>query len=112
KQFRNYTVKDGLISNDISLRACLRQRDGSLWFGTAEGAVRYRAVKHNALALPPRLYLGAIKVKDLSFSPKDQLSLSYDRNSITFEFLGLSFLDEEAIRYSYMLEGLDNEWSE
>jgi signal transduction histidine kinase len=39
------------------------------------------------------------------------LALSYRENSVVMEFLGLSFTDEEAVRYSYLLDGFEQEWS-
>jgi signal transduction histidine kinase/ligand-binding sensor domain-containing protein len=111
KQFRSYTAKDGLVSNDIAVRACLRQSDGkSIWFGTTEGAVRCQPFRETTMALAPRMYLSAVRVKDQSYR-EQKLSFSYEENSITFEFVGLSFTDEEAVRYSYLLQGFDREWS-
>jgi signal transduction histidine kinase/ligand-binding sensor domain-containing protein len=110
KQFRSYTTKDGLVSNDVSIRACLRQRDGSVWFGTTEGAVRCQPDRDTALALAPRIYLSGVRLKD-QFLTGPELTLAYDQNSVTFEFLGLSFTDEDSVRYSYLLQGFDKEWS-
>src|SRR5262249_44525786 len=88
KSFRNYTIRDGLISNDITTRAALSRRDGTLWFGTTEGAVHYRAVPETTLQLPPRVYISGIRARERVLDLVSPMSLSYDQNNITFEFLG------------------------
>ena len=117
--FRNYSTKDGLASDDVGFGLAIRRRDGTIWFGTGEGVVRYRAALDIARAITPRLGLAPVLVEE---KPVQLVSgatgnafqlpvLSYQQNDISFEFLCLSFTDETAIRYSYQLEGLDHNWS-
>ena len=119
QQFRNFTVKDGLISNDISRTGSLVVDDGSIWFGTNEGAVHCRPDREQRLPVPPRLHINSIHVQgqmvgnaiNVTFY-RTQLPppLRYDQNSITFEYVGLSFTNEAAVRYVVKLEGFDPEW--
>lgn len=112
RTFDNYTVKDGLVSHEVSLGAALRRADGTLWFGTPAGAVRYQPVKDTTLPVPPWVYVRGLRVRDQAREPSPAgLTLEHDQNSVSFEFLGLSFTDEEAIRYSYLMEGLERTWS-
>lgn len=112
KQFKNYTVKDGLISDDISLSTFLRRRDGSIWFGTAEGVSRYRQVKETVLSLAPRVYINGLRLGNTLVSSAPNISLPYNQNTISFDFVALSFTDEDLVRYSYLLENFEGEWSQ
>ncbi|MBX7218722.1 MAG: GAF domain-containing protein [Blastocatellia bacterium] len=119
QRFWTYGLKDGLLSNEFFTGACLRAQDGSLWFGTNEGAVRFRPTVEIARPLPPRMYLQEIRVTGSSTlnvranaaGVATPLQLAFDQNSVTFGFLALSFVEEESIRYSYRLQGFDRDWS-
>ncbi|MBN2683244.1 MAG: SpoIIE family protein phosphatase [Bacteroidales bacterium] len=39
------------------------------------------------------------------------LSLAYDQNHITFDFIGINWTRPDKILYKYILEGVDKEWS-
>ncbi len=109
--FKNYTVRDGMIGNDVVTGVALQDSRGRLWFATTEGAVSYRDVPDMTTAKPPRTVITGVQVKGLSVEISNTISLPYDQNNLTFEFAGLSFVDEESIRYRYILEGFDSEWS-
>src|SRR5262249_39355740 len=92
---------------------------GTLWFGTTEGAVRYKSVPEIGHPLPPKVYLTGIRatgsgtpnILTTDNGPSSSLpSLAYDQNSVTFEFLGLSFFDEGSVRYSTKRETFDQDW--
>ncbi|MBX7220683.1 MAG: GAF domain-containing protein [Blastocatellia bacterium] len=118
--FRTYTVRDGLISNDISNGVVWRRQDGSIWFGTTEGVVCCHPEKENRQPVAPRVTVSGVHVQGRNLdhsisvdtsSTSERPLLQYDQNTITFEFAGLSFVDEESVRYSVLLEGFDRSWS-
>ena len=41
----------------------------------------------------------------------ENLVLPYDKNHLTFEYVGISLKIPEKVRYQFMLEGLDKDWS-
>ena len=61
----------------------------------------------------PQLQISRIKVNDSILDiPKNDIKLSYLENNITFELAAPSFIDEQQIKFSYLLEGSDNkQWS-
>ncbi|MBL8150071.1 MAG: GAF domain-containing protein [Blastocatellia bacterium] len=111
KDFHNYTTKDGLINSNIMTGVCLHQQDGSIWFATAEGAVRYQEIKEMIIPRSPKTVISQVRTGDDKLDLQPTVYLSYNQNNITFEFAGLSFVDEESIYYSYHLEGFDAGWS-
>ncbi|MBX7222757.1 MAG: GAF domain-containing protein [Blastocatellia bacterium] len=119
QHFRNYTTRDGLISEDICFGMSLKRQDGSLWFGTNEGVVRYQTVPEISLPVPPRLWMHTIRVQERTVDLVPGATgvrlpsgaLQYDENSLTFEYAALSFRDEAQVRYRYLLDGFDSSWS-
>lgn len=110
KGFVTYTIRDGLISNTVSLAATARTSDGSVWFGTTDGVVRYTPSDKTFKPSPPRIYISGVRTKD-QYLKGESVSLSYDQHSITVEFIGISLADEDMLRYSFQLKGLDSTWS-
>jgi signal transduction histidine kinase/ligand-binding sensor domain-containing protein len=89
----------------------------TVWLGTGKGLLQYTPGKKEKNSLPPPAYImkvtidGAVDSSFLSFSADGELpDLSYRQNNIAFDFAGLSFLDEENVRYRYRMEGLDKDW--
>lgn len=111
KQFKNYTVREGMIGNDIVTGVSLCDSKGRMWFATTEGAVCYLGKALTTTPKPPRTVVTGVQVKGAYVDVSPKISLDYDKNHITFEFVGLSFIDENAVSYSYMLEGFDERWS-
>lgn len=111
QSFKSYTVRDGMIGNDVVTGVSLQDSRGRLWFATTEGAVSYRDVRDITTPKPPRTIITGVQVKNESIDISNTISLSYDQNNLNFEFAGLSFVDEESVRYRYILEGFDTDWS-
>ncbi len=58
------------------------------------------------------------KLKDFDFSSltpwynqPENLELNYDNNYLTFQFIGITTHRPKEVRYQYLLEGLDDNWS-
>ena len=112
---RSIPFRNDQVPREINA-ICLQS--DTIWLGTAKGVLQYipRLEEKNRMA--PPTYIMKVTVNgrtDSSFLPfTSQASLpplSYRQNSIAFDFAGLSFRDEENVRYRYRMEGLDKEWS-
>ncbi len=115
KNFRNYTIRDGLISNDVYIGASLTRADGTVWFGTMEGVVCYNPGHEPLKKMPPRIIIEGAEVQTdqefRAFSGSGSIRLNHNENNVRFKFAGLSYVDEEAVEYSYKLQGYDSDWS-
>jgi signal transduction histidine kinase len=58
----------------------------------------------------PLIYLTDLHVKGEKRALADQAEFSYNENSCTLSFIGISFKNEKALRYCYRLLGLEDEW--
>jgi ligand-binding sensor domain-containing protein/two-component sensor histidine kinase len=90
----------------------------TVWLGTSKGVLQYMPRQQQKNRQPPPVYIMKVTIDggiDSNFQPfsaaGDLSGLSYRQNSIAFDFAGLSFLDEENVRYRYRMDGLDKDWS-
>lgn len=112
ERFKNYTTADGLAGNTVNPNAALRDQFGTLWFGTIFGLSQYNPEQTLDLATPPPIYLTRLQGLNKDHPLGPDLRLAPDENHLTLHFNGLSFRSPDRIRYQYILEGLDKNWSE
>jgi ligand-binding sensor domain-containing protein len=122
-ELKHYVLEDGLRSLETNLNSAFLDHSGILWFGTADGLMRFDATKTSFNSLiEPRLLLSNIQInlqnRDWQeLGPIDSLSglpicpkFKYKDNHITFYFTGISTTYPDELKYQYMLEGLDEDW--
>jgi ligand-binding sensor domain-containing protein len=123
--FRNYSVADGISGNDLTgWGACFKSRSGEMFFGGFGGATAFFPDNLVDSKETPNVVLTGfslagvpVEVGPHSFLQKaasftDGVTLSHKQDIFAIEFSTLSYLNPAANRYRYMLEGLDNTWSE
>jgi len=117
KKTRNFVVFDrkyGWPEGETNTNAVVRDQSGNIWFGTPNGLVQYNPIKDRARDKEPNTFITAFKVfgeaQDLSSS--QILELPYQKYRLKFEFLGLTFKDQDKVRYLVKLDGNDVGWSE
>ena len=113
EQFTNFHVRDGLQSNQFNANSSLRLHDGAMIFGGINGFnLFYPSEIQIDLYQPPVLItklethgknLNVDSVRALG----NRLVLPYNRNFLSIEFAALEFIAPQKIRYSYILEGVD-----
>ncbi len=109
--FRHYTAHDGLAGFETNRAAGYVDKRGRIWIGTEGGVSRYNRKRDNPPLIPPLLELLQFKASGNELPLYDDVTLPYDRNDLTFQFRGISFIDEKAIRYRFKLEGYDTGWT-
>jgi ligand-binding sensor domain-containing protein/signal transduction histidine kinase len=112
--FKNYTVKDGLISNQFLSGAYYKSPDGRLFFGGEGGVIAFYpdSIKDNP-HLPP-VVITSFKVFDKplprALFALEEIKLSYRQNFFSFEFVALDYTVPAKNQYAYKLEGFDPDW--
>src|SRR5215467_10754069 len=114
--FRHFTTADGLAPG--SFRATFRDPDGGLWFATSAGLSRFTPARDEPPQPPPPILISDLRVAGSSrfisaLGETDIVlaNLAPDQNQLQFGYIGLSFAPGEMLRYQYMLEGADSDWS-
>jgi ligand-binding sensor domain-containing protein/anti-sigma regulatory factor (Ser/Thr protein kinase) len=125
-QFRYHTYHEGIRNLECNLNAAFQDINGDCWFGTGGGLLRlnrrYLQELHNDH--PPKLMLQDMllfmqptdwSTYTSSFDPETDipvnLELPWNKNHLTFRFIGLSFRNPDFVKYQYKLEGFDEDWS-
>ncbi len=112
---KHYSTADGLAGDFVS--SAFRARDGVLWFGTPNGLSRLVA-EQDKKSTAPSIWLSGLRVagenksvSELGASEISNLELPPDQNNLQIDFFGLDFSPNESLRYQFMLEGADKNWS-
>ena len=108
--FKVLTTEDGLISNDINRGSCLKDNRGDLWFGTKNGVSRYSPYQDRNRKTAPPVYLDRTHLLGSAHILSPGAEMEHYENYIGFEYSGISFSSPRSLRYSFMLEGLDETW--
>ncbi len=121
----HYGIEEGLISLETNLNSGYFDRQANLWFGTAEGVIRfnYSREKEYDFNADPNVRFRQILVNYKPFnyrSYSDSLTgdglpqglvLPYSMNNLTFELDGIALSNFEVQRYQFWMEGLEDTWS-
>lgn len=120
-----YGKEQGVAGMESNHNAVYKMRDGSIWFGTTNGALHYHPKSNVAASNPVSIVLQSIKVfgetiRDTSFYDSTDawynvpygLHLPYKKNNITFTFQAISLSGSDQLTYRYRIDGLDAQWSD
>jgi signal transduction histidine kinase/ligand-binding sensor domain-containing protein len=123
--FKNYSIGDGLQSNEFSPQSACKTSDGVLYFGGING-INYFNPAHIIFNdhIPP-IVITDLKIFNKSvtlgasgsplskpISQTREIKLSYKQSMITFEFAALDFTMPTKNQYKYMLEGFETKWND
>jgi signal transduction histidine kinase/ligand-binding sensor domain-containing protein/DNA-binding response OmpR family regulator len=126
ERFINYTVHDGIQSNEFSEHTVFNKTDGEIIMGGINGINAFYPNQINVSSIKPKttitgFYLFNEKVNTLEKNGKkvplktsitltDSVVLLPKQKNIGFEFSAMIYPNAEKIRYAYMLEGFDGDW--
>ncbi|MCB0428654.1 MAG: SpoIIE family protein phosphatase [Flavobacteriales bacterium] len=121
---RHYGKSEGLMGVECNANAVEETKGGYMWFGTVKGVARYSFMDDFRNTREPitRILNLRLKSEDFDWSQYSdsinpitgvpvRLRLPHDMRHLTFDYEAISLLDPQHVRYSYILEGLDNAWS-
>ena len=108
---------DGLRGREMATNShpsAWRTRDGWLWFATPKGLVAADPAHFPVNTVPPPVALVRFAVDDVDqpLHEADSLKVQAGHNHFQFDYAGLSFTAPQKVRYRYMLDGFDHQWTE
>lgn len=122
---RFFGKEQGISGMESNHNAVMKMPDGSIWFGTTNGAAHYSPVAKNVVANPISIVLQSVKLFGQDIADADYfdsldhwtkipygLRLPFKKNNLTFTFHAVSLTGGEQIDYRYRIKGLDAPWSE
>jgi ligand-binding sensor domain-containing protein/serine phosphatase RsbU (regulator of sigma subunit) len=121
---KHFGQGDGLLNLESNSNASFKDKDGKILIGTISGLEIYDPKfdkKNPTEALTQinhvKLFFGqedvlkyAQGIDSTTLLPKT-LKLPFNKNHITFQFIGISLTAPEKVMYQYKLEGLDDDWT-
>ncbi len=120
-----YGKAQGITGMESNINAVLKLKDGTIWFGTTNGAVHYQPHSAVVSSAPASIVMQSVKLAGEStidpgyYDSLDQwygipqnLRLPFKKNNITFSFQAITLSGAEQVLYRYRMEGIDAPWSE
>lgn len=120
-----YGREQGVAGMESNHNAVYKMRDGSIWFGTTNGALHYHPQSNVVTSKPVSIVMQSVKlfgepISDTSYFDSTDawykvpyhLRLPYRKNNLTFTFHAISLNGSGQVRYRYRIEGLDAQWSD
>jgi signal transduction histidine kinase/ligand-binding sensor domain-containing protein/DNA-binding response OmpR family regulator len=119
KRITSYGLSDGLPFIDFggARQNAARGPDGQMVFSGASGSVGFYPERLRRNTHVPPVCIADIQVfhqsldLDTAIQFTHQVTLSHSQNTLSFEFVALSFTQSEKNRYAYKLEGFQDEWT-
>ncbi|MBO4340341.1 MAG: hypothetical protein J5835_02790, partial [Bacteroidales bacterium] len=113
RAFTSYYSYDGLHGSEFHHGAALQDSDGKLYFGGTDGVTSFfpQVVLQKVHSIP-LLYFTRLTVlnQEVDFDSESRLTLPSGSSTFSTEFSVLEYTNPMKIRYTYKLEGFDNEW--
>jgi signal transduction histidine kinase len=119
-----YTKANGLLNDQFNYNSGYKDKQGNLYFGSVQGMIQFNpdSFYHNTF-IPP-VYITGFQVqnkeidvrKDSDLLQKsiiytDKIVLPYNQSSFSIDYKALSFTSPETTEYSYIMNGLNKEWT-
>ncbi len=113
--FKNYTVKDGLQSNEFNTDCAYKSYRGTLYFGGINGFNWFEPAMPAQNTVPPMLDIAAISIDDTLAGRQDwnkdsTIIMPYGKKTIRFLFAVLDYTMPEANAIMYTLGDSDGKW--
>jgi len=136
KSFKNFDAGDGLQSNEFSVGASFKSKQGELFFGGINGFNRFFPDKitddsqkpvvvftdmlllNQSVSINPTTGKSGNKkasssngfILEKAIHSTSAVTLTHLENLVSFEFSALHFSNPKKNQYAYQLEGFDNNW--
>jgi signal transduction histidine kinase len=115
---RNYSVEDGLQSLEFNMGASFLSSNGEIFLGGMNGFNSFHPDSITLNSYIPELeFTGVYKIikgkrEELYTEGNDKIVLPHHDHSFTVEFSALDFTNPAKNYYMYMLEGIDDDWTD
>jgi ligand-binding sensor domain-containing protein/anti-sigma regulatory factor (Ser/Thr protein kinase) len=90
----------------------VRMQDGRLWFSTIRGLIVFDPKHLKLNAPPPPVVIEETTVNGERVDPQAIAAIAPGLKNLEFTYSGLTFLQPNRIRFRYILEGFDKNWTE
>ena len=114
ESLRNYDASDGLQGNEFNAGAAYKGTGGELFFGGMNGFNAFYPEQIADNTHVPPIVVTSLHLFDevlrRDLAPDELVELSYQDNSLSFEFAALDYHSPDKNQYVYRMEGVDKDW--
>ncbi len=123
-QTNTYSIADGIQSQLFADGSYLKTRNGFFIFGGANGITLFNPDNINKGSLPPRVMITDLKLFNKiiipgqspilknSITETSEITLEYNQNNITLDFIALHYSNPAKNKYAYRMENYEDVWRE
>jgi signal transduction histidine kinase/ligand-binding sensor domain-containing protein len=114
--FTNFSVSDGLQSNEFNTYSFCKSTSGEFLFGGVNGINTFYPVQIKKDTVVPPIILQALSINDTVSNAMQNpealrsLNLSYAENTVSFQFAVIDYTNPGACSFLYKLQGYDKDW--
>jgi ligand-binding sensor domain-containing protein/two-component sensor histidine kinase len=114
-RIKRFTMADGLPNGFVNV--AYRDHNNVLWFGTLQGLSKLVPAIDGPSEAPPiliqqlRVAGSDLPISDLGVTQLGGLEFEANKNQLEIKFVSLGFRSGDVLRYQFMLEGADGDWS-
>ncbi|MBZ5858350.1 sensor histidine kinase [Flavihumibacter profundi] len=118
----SYSIADGIQSQLFADGSAVKTSKGYFAFGGSNGITIFKPGDIAKNSIPPKVFLTDLKLFNKSVTPGDnavlkrpinetkEISLAYDQNNISIDFLAIHYGNPAKNKYAYRLENFENDW--
>lgn len=119
----NYSDKSLNIRAGLNEGSSLKLKDGQLVFGTSNGLLAFLPESISKSSFVPPITFSRLLINNKEIRPgknkelrqiineTERLRLSHNENTLMIQYAAMDMKAPENIRYAYMLEGFERDWS-
>jgi ligand-binding sensor domain-containing protein/signal transduction histidine kinase/AraC-like DNA-binding protein len=120
-EFKVYDKNDGIVSGEFKTNSVFKSSDGSIYFGSSDGFMKFRPSDMLTDTAEPRLYFRNLYINyakqqaDSLYLSKmlevaDKLELNYSKDIVSIEVAAINLCHPSSINYSYTFNTEKDTW--
>jgi signal transduction histidine kinase/ligand-binding sensor domain-containing protein len=123
ERIQMFNADYGILSSNWNWLNNYKAGDGRLFIGGVNGYYMFKPEEINVSNPPPLLNFSQLTIGSKDIYPgddgiltgpiwkTDKITLSYNQNSFSLDFIAVNYNSTEAIKYLYQLENFDHGWN-
>ena len=120
-----YTKDNGLLNDQFNYNSGYQDASGKMYFGSVKGLIAFMPDNFFTAQPVPQPFITGFQVqnKEVEIGEKgsplqqstlytEEITLPYNQSSFSIDFAAPSYISPEMISFSYIMKGLDANWTE
>ncbi|MFL5752728.1 MAG: two-component regulator propeller domain-containing protein [Bacteroidia bacterium] len=106
-----YGKAEGFRGVESNSNGIWQDKDGSVWFGTVNGLIKYNPANFTENLTESRLNITSMRLFYKDTLLPDRSELDYNQNNLSIHYIGICLTNPAKVRYIHKLEGFEKSWS-